>query len=327
MAVKIAHFSGDENRGIRGGKAGDQTGRECCVRDWYSQPWDYYIEITDEAMANRAADIFTQVASRNEAGYDQSQRLTFYDALVACNGDISKMAPCESDCSAGVSSIYKFVGLNVSQSCSTRNLRAAFEKTGKVKIYSDKEHVASDKYAKRGGLYLKEGKHVAMAVENGSAYTMPSNPVKPAAPTPAPAAPAPATGYQNGDVIKLKPGAKYYNGKSIPSWVFNKTLYYRGTNAQGIIFSTLKTGAVTGVVKPEMIEGNSSTAASTFKPFKVQIFADALYIRKGPSKTYTAVGTVKKPDTYVIVEESNGWGRLENGKGWISLNAKYSKRI
>ena len=324
MAIKIAHFSGDENRGIKGGKAGDQTGRECCVRDWYSQPWDYYIEITDEAMANRAADIFTQVANRNEAGYDQSQRLTFYDTLVACNGDISKMAPCESDCSAGVSSIYKFVGLNVSQACTTRNLRAAFEKTGKVKVYSDKDHVASDKYAKRGGLFLKEGKHVAMAVENGSAYTAAPAPAKPAAPTPAPS--TPATGYKNGDIIKLKPGAKYYNGKAIPSWVFNKTLYYRGTNNQGIIFSTLKTGAVTGVVTADMIEG-AAAAAPANKTFKVQILADALYIRKGPGTTYVAVGTVKKPDTYTIAEEQNGWGRLENGKGWISLNSKYSKRL
>ena len=58
---------------------------------------------------------------------------------------------------------------------------------------------------------------------------------------------------KNGDLITLKKGATYYNGKSIPSWVFNSTLYYRGTNEKGIIFSTLKTGAVTGIVKRDMI--------------------------------------------------------------------------
>lgn len=58
---------------------------------------------------------------------------------------------------------------------------------------------------------------------------------------------------KDGDVIKLKPGCTYYNGKSIPSWVFNKILYFRGKNNNGVIFSTLKTGAITGVVKEENV--------------------------------------------------------------------------
>ena len=53
--------------------------------------------------------------------------------------------------------------------------------------------------------------------------------------------------------IKLKNGCTYYNGTHIPSWVFNKKLYYRGKNNNGVIFSTLKTGAITGVVKEENI--------------------------------------------------------------------------
>lgn len=59
--------------------------------------------------------------------------------------------------------------------------------------------------------------------------------------------------YTVGQVISLKAGAKYYNGKSIPKWVLKKTLYYRGKNDNGIIFSTLRTGAITGVVKPEYV--------------------------------------------------------------------------
>ena len=58
---------------------------------------------------------------------------------------------------------------------------------------------------------------------------------------------------KDGDIIKLKDNATYYNGKAIPSWVKTKTLYYRGSNKNGVIFSTLKTGAITGVVVPSMI--------------------------------------------------------------------------
>lgn len=56
-----------------------------------------------------------------------------------------------------------------------------------------------------------------------------------------------------GDVITLRPNATYYTGKSIPAWIFDKILYYRGTNKNGVIFSTEKKGAVTGVVTSDMI--------------------------------------------------------------------------
>ena len=58
---------------------------------------------------------------------------------------------------------------------------------------------------------------------------------------------------KEGDVIQLKPGTTYWNGKSIPSWVLKKTLYFRGRNNNGVIFSILKTGAITGVVKEENV--------------------------------------------------------------------------
>lgn len=58
---------------------------------------------------------------------------------------------------------------------------------------------------------------------------------------------------KDGDVITLKAGAKYWNGVAIPSWVYKKTLYYRGTNKNGIVFSILKTGATTGTVKAEYV--------------------------------------------------------------------------
>lgn len=54
--------------------------------------------------------------------------------------------------------------------------------------------------------------------------------------------------FHEGDVISLTT-TKYSSGKSIPSWVFNNTLYYRGMRGDNeVVFSTQKTGAITGVV-------------------------------------------------------------------------------
>ena len=69
-----------------------------------------------------------------------------------------------------------------------------------------------------------------------------------------PVAPEAPKTYKDGDIIKLKPNATYWNGKSIPAWVFEKTLYYRGKNENGIIFSILKTGDITGVVKESALQ-------------------------------------------------------------------------
>lgn len=68
-----------------------------------------------------------------------------------------------------------------------------------------------------------------------------------------------------GDEVKLVPGAKYANGKSIASWVFKKTLYVRGFKADGtVIISTLKTGAITGTVARKYLTKNGQ--ATVIKP-------------------------------------------------------------
>lgn len=166
MSIKIGHASIDENGKISGGKTGDQTGKEICVRDWYSKPWNIYLECTDEKLADRAAHIMECICYDNNYGYDQGQRLTGYNAIVANNGRVHG-ASGEFDCSSLVSACYKLAGLNISQSCTTRNLRAALLASGKFKAYMDKKYLTSDTYAKRGGIYLKEGSHVVMALEDG----------------------------------------------------------------------------------------------------------------------------------------------------------------
>ena len=141
----------------------------------------------------------------------------------------------------------------------------------------------------------------------------------------APSTPA-KTELKEGDVIKLKSGATYWNGKSIPSWVFNSTLYYRGKNNQGIIFSTQKTGAITGVVLESSIEGNVTTSASTgFQPYIVRVTVDALNIRKGPSADTGLNGVIRDRGSYTIVEQSGNWGKLKSGAGWICLD--YTQRV
>ena len=45
-ANNIVHASINENGGITGGKTGDQTGKEICIRPYYDKPWDYHLRYT-----------------------------------------------------------------------------------------------------------------------------------------------------------------------------------------------------------------------------------------------------------------------------------------
>lgn len=184
MAVKIGHASIDENGKIAGGKIGDQTKREICTRSWYSKPWNVYIEPLDDELADRAAKLMEQICADNNFGYDQSERLTGYNSIMK----VGKVAGAkgEFDCSSLVASCYKMAGLSkLSHALTTRSIRAAFkEYPDKFKVHTESKYLATDAYAKRGGIYLKEGSHVVMALEDAvqkkknNPYTEPKDTVE-----------------------------------------------------------------------------------------------------------------------------------------------------
>lgn len=60
-------------------------------------------------------------------------------------------------------------------------------------------------------------------------------------------------------------------------------------------------------------------------PYMVKITASVLNVRKGVGITHPVTATVRKGEIYTIVEESNGWGKLKSGAGWINL--KYTKKL
>lgn len=177
MGIRIGHASIDERGRASGGQAGDQTKKEVCTRTWYNKPWDYYIECTDEKLAEKASKYMEEICANDNVGYNQNTRLTMYSAIKSNGNKVKGIGKCETDCSALISACYVFAGLGtkLNPSCTTRNLRSALVATGKFKVYSSKEYTTSDNLAKRGGIYLKEGSHVVMALEDGKGANKTSN--------------------------------------------------------------------------------------------------------------------------------------------------------
>lgn len=60
------------------------------------------------------------------------------------------------------------------------------------------------------------------------------------------------------------------------------------------------------------------SALTSSKNGTVKITADILNVRSGPGMGYAVVSNVRKGTIYKLVEETTGWGKIENPSGWIS---------
>lgn len=65
--------------------------------------------------------------------------------------------------------------------------------------------------------------------------------------------------------------------------------------------------------------------------YVVQVLVDSLNIRQGAGTNTKITGTIKDKGKYTIVEEvltgTSKWGKLKSGAGYISLGAKYVKKV
>lgn len=73
----ISNCGHDENNRYSGGKAGDQTGTEWQVINWYNRPWKCVLRHPDAKVRKMIASMAKAAAVNNKIGYDQSERYTF----------------------------------------------------------------------------------------------------------------------------------------------------------------------------------------------------------------------------------------------------------
>ena len=180
--VKISNCGHDENGRYAGGKAGDQTGTEYQIMNWYSRPWLCVLRFNDAKIATMIADMATKAAQNNLIGYDQgtvgnsNDRYTFWQHLKASNYDPAQITiACESDCSASTAAIVKGAGYRLNNAklkavsiyLTTRNMRQALKNAG-AKVLTDKKYLTSGDYLKAGDILLNDSHHVAIAVTSGS---------------------------------------------------------------------------------------------------------------------------------------------------------------
>lgn len=177
--TKVSNCGHDEKWGARGGKAGDQTGSEWWICNWYDFGQDCVLWHPDQKVNELVADLACEAAANDKVGYDQNQRLTFWTQLSKTKSkrpaDIK--TACEADCSSGTAAIVKAAGhilgdaklKAVSPDCWTGNLKAALVNAG-YRAYTSAKYTDSGDYVPRGSINLNQAKHVNVNVTKGPKY-------------------------------------------------------------------------------------------------------------------------------------------------------------
>lgn len=171
MAVRIGHASIDENGKATGGAAGDQTGKEVKISNWYNGGWGFVARCKDSNIANRIAAAAEAGCGNPNIGYDQSQRNTLYTQAKAVGFDLSKIeTPCEADCSAFVSVCVRAAlgrDFYTGNAPTTSTLQKALSGTGAFDILTDSKYLTSSSYLRRGDILCKPGSHTVIVLDNG----------------------------------------------------------------------------------------------------------------------------------------------------------------
>ena len=176
MAIRIGHASIDEHGKITGGTAGDQNGKEVCIRSWYTGGWEFLARAKNSAVAEKIAASCEAGCDNPNIGYDQGQRNSLNDQAKKVDYDLRKIdTACETDCSAFVSVCVLTAGVKLAYSGNlptTRTLKSTLEKTGEFEIFTDNKYLNNTDFLRRGDILCKAGSHALIVLDSGKGAEM-----------------------------------------------------------------------------------------------------------------------------------------------------------
>lgn len=175
MSVKIGHASGNENGGITGGQAGDQTKNEVCVRSWYDRGWTLVLRPISAEVAEKMAKACEAGCANDSIGYCQAHRNDLRKKAKAAGWNLARIkTPCECDCSSFMAVCAEAAGIDMSRTYTAGNapatfqMRAQWAKTGAFQALTEAKYLTCDKYLRRGDVLVNEQSHTAMALSDGA---------------------------------------------------------------------------------------------------------------------------------------------------------------
>ena len=169
MAVLIGSARIDENGRIKGGKAGDQTGKEVATETWYLDKKGWRVFRPKSAVVAEMIAWDMQAAFDNNCiGYDQSQNQTLWNIVCSLKFDCSKVkSPCETDCSQLVRVCINYAGIPIGM-FSTADEPAYILGTGEFIELTEARYTKQANYLRRGDILCTPRKgHTVVVLTDG----------------------------------------------------------------------------------------------------------------------------------------------------------------
>lgn len=165
--VKIGHARHDERGKYSAGTAGDNTGSEVTITNWYRRGWNVVLRAKSKFIAKDIAIACVDACNNDNIGYDQLQRTTLYDEAEKVEFNIRKVKKTvETDCSALVAVCINAAGIKVSKNIYTGNMVNAIMRTGQFELLKDKKYLDSPNFLQAGDILVYEGHHTAIVVSD-----------------------------------------------------------------------------------------------------------------------------------------------------------------
>lgn len=162
--VTLAHAVGSETGGTSG-KAGDQTGKEVRLQEWYisgGNKWDFVLRCKEKKQRWLIAEDAVKGVRNKNLGYSQKDRYSAWNIVAQRGFDLDLLdEPANCDCSQLASIASNYAGFAIPKDTYTGNMKARYSATGGFKILTANKYVKDYKALKRGDLLVREGHHTA----------------------------------------------------------------------------------------------------------------------------------------------------------------------
>lgn len=317
MSVKIGSARIDENGKAKGGRAGDQTGREVSAQSWYrhAKGWRVF-RAKDPAVAERIAQDMQWACDNSHIGYDQGQRLTLYDVSKPLGFNCKRVdTSCETDCSALVRVCCAYAGVTL-PNFRTPTEPAALLDSGAFVELKGAKYTDSDKYLKRGDILVTRTQgHTVVVLSSGSKAGKDD----------------PVTGdLKRGDsgeaveamqqlLLKWKPDC-------LPAYGADGDF---GKETEDAVKAFQKSA---GLKETGVYDAATGAALNAATYGHVEITGGSVNVRSAPGTSSRDIGTVHKGDVLIyqgLTEEVDGkpWYLViyDNANGWVS--SKYARLV
>lgn len=322
MAVKIGHASGSENGTIKG-KAGDQTGKEVCTRNWYkhSKGW-VTLRCIDPKMREYIAEAMEKACANSHIGYDQYENQTLWNNIKDNGFDPSKTTKkVETDCARLVRVCAQYACKKVNNGKTipdfyTATLANVLVKTGLFEKLTDVKYNTRSDYLVRGDIQVTQVKgHTWIVLSNGSKANATTTSTT-------------SKAVELGDRT-LKKGMSGNDVEELQKKL--NSLNHDCGEVDGDFGKNTENGVKSfqeaNKLEVDGIVGKNTFAALKKLYSKVLITGNSVNVRPTNNTSNDPITTVHKNEKYDLIGTKDGWYNIitKSGEGWVS--GKYSKIV